>query len=218
MPGGSSRANWSARFDAYQSESRSASSRLKPAYPGASVSSACRKLAGGAALPRGSRESVRRATARCAGGRPNSRKLVTMPKRRRCIDREPGAAAPAGRARRRRPGCRAKAPAARRAARGTRRDSPRPPAGSADGMRHARTNKHIGALPAAGSAGSAPNQPSMSRAEIAPAGGSAGCPAARSARVNQRASSSSPSRSVISCGARHGAKPQHQRGGERPGL
>ena len=37
----------------------------------------------------------------------------------------------------------------------------------------------------------------MSRAEIAPAGGSAGWPAARSARVNQRASSSSPSRSVM---------------------
>ena len=37
----------------------------------------------------------------------------------------------------------------------------------------------------------------MRRAEIAPAGGNVGCPAARSARVNQRASSSSPSRRLI---------------------
>ena len=51
------------------------------------------------------------------------------------------------------------------------------------------------------------NQASMSRAEIAPGGGSAGCPAATSARVNQRASSSSPSRRVMASVRATAAKP-----------
>ena len=75
----------------------------------------------------------------------------------------------------------------------------RPRGGSADGCATRELTNTSAATRRRGGPAGALNHPSMSRAEIAPAGGSAGCPAAISARVNQRASSSSPSRSVISC-------------------